>query len=196
MKNLICISTLLTSLLLLQACATQKKTERHDSVTNDTLVQQARQHATSITEQQTEREVKDTAVGVAGKKVRDTIPEDGLEPAITKTGKKVPRSYSKKENGLTAWVKVDTNGQVTYGATADSMTIVIAGLVREQKYMSHRYDSLSAVLQQRTHVATMATTTEVKKTKTFWGYAWPWLTALLIAALLVGGYKWLKRMYR
>ncbi|MFN4249062.1 MAG: hypothetical protein ACK4EY_15145 [Flavipsychrobacter sp.] len=173
MKPAYYISILL--LLMLIACDTTKKSVTSTAVSSDTLVQQATQQSDISHGRNTYKEKTDTAVGIAAQAVEGSIKKQDTEIPRTKDGKAVPRHFEKKVNGLSAWVDIDTNGNVKYGAKSDSLTLVIKGLTRS-------YDSLFNIQQHkkadtfyrvRTQYSSIEST--IRKIRTAW-----WFNYLLI----------------
>lgn len=133
---------IILSILLASCGATRKATTSHSFVKDSTAVHQVttgnEQYATKT------REEKDSTLGISGKQVTDSVPSAlinvGFDTSTTLSArsltipvfKKIPIYKEKTVNGLKAWVLIDTNGTVHYGAKSDSFTIVVKGLIRER----------------------------------------------------------------
>lgn len=148
-------------LALASACTSVKKSmsnhtfldnKKTDSTFNEQMSEAA--HIKSI-------EQKDTAVGIPAKSVSGSLSHDDAQVKSAVTGRKMPVYHSKRENGLEAWVAIDTNGNINYGANADSMTILIKGLTYERDSFWGLYKS--AQLRQ---VFKAKDSTDVRESKT------------------------------
>lgn len=170
--------------MLNTACTTTKKSSSTNTVSADTVLQQAVKE-TQVSNQSSRQTVKtDTTIGVQRKKVEDDIKPQDTEVPRTKDGTAIPRHFSKKENGLTAWVTLFGDGSIKYGAESDSLTLVIRNL-------EYTKDSLTQMLFVKDssnyyHASKQATTTETLKIKTrSWLAAnWWWMLILVVMGVL------------
>jgi hypothetical protein len=172
------------TLLVLTACTTTKKSSSTNTVSADTVLQQAVSQQQQTNTRHTNEVRKDSTIGIAGQTVDDTIAAEDTEVPRTKDGKAVPRHFSKKENGLSIWVTIFEDGRIAYGATSDSLTLVIRNL-------TYKTDSLAHVLVTKDSSsvyasASKATTTETVKVKirSFWAANWWWIVLVLVLGVL------------
>jgi hypothetical protein len=182
MKHIITLTAL--AVLLLSACKSLQKTTSHTTTQKDSVNSQADSRSTTSIEHTSTLEKKDTAIGIAGKSVSDTLTAEQTEPVVTKSGKKQPRQYSKKDNGVTAWVVLDTNGKIYYGAETDSITMVVTNLITERDRWKFLYDSQKIANIFRKETDTTVDNTLIVEKKTFWGIAWPYALAGLVIGVL------------
>lgn len=143
-------------LLLATSCRTVKKAAYHSTERADTT------REVSQVLQVREREVRDSLISVPARAVQDTIAAEAVSVRSATTGRKRPVQYQKTDKGLTAWVAVDTMGNITYGASADSFVMVVKGLIRE-------VDSLQAIYlkQQLTKSEVRDNTETIVERRTF-----------------------------
>lgn len=117
-------------------------------------------------------EKTDTPVGIPAKEVKDNIPADETKMNSAVTGKPKPVFKSKTDKGLTAWVAIDTNGNIAYGAKSDSLTILVKGLIRERDSVWGLYKSeqFRQIFQSKDSTAVSRTEKVLQKRSwTQWG---------------------------
>lgn len=207
MRQLAYIS-LIMALVASVGCKTTRKSVQSTEVKTDSLRNDSMRSQQTNTNKDVEKTKiiieRDTAVGIPGANIADTakgIKVNDIPRTIN--GKAVPQHFEKKEKGVRAWVKIDTNGRVLYGCEVDSYTLVIKNLIRENTILRERYDSL-AYTQQHTNkqrVSTEQKTTEVTivKERTWWGRNWRWIVGLIvaiIALIIVGNISGFFKRYR
>lgn len=124
--------------ILLASCGSTKRSTSISSVTlTDTVVHQ-QQKATDSTASQFRYLIeRDSAVGISAKEVKDSLPSEHQNVRNSK-GRKVPVHKEKTVNGLKAWINIDTSDNITYGASSDSMTLLVKGLIRERDSVVQR----------------------------------------------------------
>lgn len=177
---------ILSSLLLLSACKTVKKLESATVTVSDSSTVQAAQHTRDSFISKTERIERDTTISIASKTAADTV---------KLTNSKQPQKFQKQVNGLTIYASVDTAGILSYGCTSDSLLLVVKNLVSEKVFLSRTSDSLSSVMSSSWYSRTEIFKSYWIKTKTFFGYAWPYLLGVAVLALSIFIYRKLKRQY-
>lgn len=182
MKHIFYISILLFA----ASCSLSKKTSTRaeQSIIKDTAstVIENRSNTQQIREKETR--ISDTVIGISGKTVADTINKEDTYIPRTQSGKAVPRHYETKDNGLRAWVTIDTNGNVLYGAEADSMTLVIHDLVQENERLTNIAESLKvANIFSGNHSVQTSEYAEFTR-QTFIGWAWPWILGAVVLAII------------
>ncbi|MFN4249272.1 MAG: hypothetical protein ACK4EY_16210 [Flavipsychrobacter sp.] len=180
MKHLLYISFL----LLLAACTNTKKLSTSKTeTTKDSVSKETVQAQADSTTRKTVVTIKDTAIGVPGETVADTIPKEQTEPPRNKAGKAQKQRFEKKGKGITAFVEIDTNGNFKYGAEKDSQTILVKGItsVSDSTYINNKTSSATA-----THAQHSADTRvyQTWKKVTNWG-GWPYAIIVLFCILFV-----------
>lgn len=113
-------------LLLATSCRTVKKAAYHSTERADTTREVSQVRTVR------EREVRDSLIPIPARAVVDTIAAEDASVLSATTGRKRPVRHHKTDNGLTAWIALDTMGKITYGANADSFVLVVKGLIRER----------------------------------------------------------------
>lgn len=132
----------LLTMMLLLSCTTTKQTSQVNTATNkETYGFLSSQQLAGLTSLSA-KETKDSVIGIAPKFVADTLNQGDAEITKTSSGKKRPVHKQKSENGLTAWIDIDTNGNIHYGANSDSIILVVKSLIRQR-------DSVSQKLMER-----------------------------------------------
>lgn len=115
-----------------------------------------------ITTSVTDKETKDTAVGISGNEIDFTAIDGEIGDTAIQSG------------NVTLHVYKDANGDTRIKCKADSLTIVIQKLQRERQTLNHTVDSLktrSVYIGFGTVDSTASTTLEkvvMKETKGFW----------------------------
>jgi len=150
-------------ILALCSCTASRKTS-FTSITErkDSLVSQSQDSNASQFTHFTERVKEDSTVGIAPKAV-----DDSLLSAVLNFHReaKIPVYKEKTVNGLKAWVAIDTSGNLRYGASADSFTLVVKGLIREKDSISYIAAAYKKQIDFRNAVVSTATDKEVVKEK-------------------------------
>lgn len=139
------------SMCFLVGCVTRKKIHTTDTKTADSVTSAAvKSDSNNIFQSHTSIE-KDTTIGYSGKKVLDTLTPDEQEIPKNRNGKKRPVHKEKKVNGLTVWADIDTNGVLYIGASSDSLTFTIKGLIRKNDSLSRVNSQLEYRAKASTH---------------------------------------------
>lgn len=174
---------LIIGLLLLSSCHTTRKTEYVKEVQKDTTATTNTNNVKSDKEHIKETVKKDSVITIPHKAVNDSIEPGGLDEAKTEKGERVKRSYQKSENGLRAFVTIDTNGRIYYGCEADSLKVVLTNMVSIVERITNNRDSLAAMLSfERSLQSTEVKTS--KKTKNIIGKWWTYIAFLIVVVLL------------
>lgn len=177
------------ALLLITSCGTTKKVSTtHTVTTKDSVSKEVVQAKADSTNRKTVIKVEDTAIGVAPVAVADSLPKEQLEPPRNKAGKAQKQRFQKKEKGLTAFVEIDTSGNIKYGATADSQTLFIKGLVSvyDSTYINKSEHKASAV--NTSHSADTRIYETWKKVRG-WG-GWPYVLIVGFCIVVVFAAIW------
>lgn len=183
-------------LLLLVACGTSKKTSSEKQYkSQDTAATQVAQHTADSSGRSSVQVIRDSAIGIQGKKVEDSISKEDTEIPVTPKGKKVPRHFAKKENGLTAWVVIDTNGNVRYGAESDSLTLVVKNLVRQSDSLTRIISTKDSSNTRIVHAVQQTSISSTTKVRGFWAANWWWIALAVFCAAAYVAYRLLKKQY-
>lgn len=171
--------------LLLTACGSSKKVSNSVSVSTDTLTSQAETETENENDWWSTSETNDTVVVIPEKRLEDFIPHEDTEIPKTNAGKKVPRSFSKRQNGMEIWVKIDTNQNVRYGGSCDSQLILIENLRRTCDSFRQRASQKQTTATNHTSTTSIEQTTWTKKVRAaLGGFGW----VLIVAVLAIGIY--------
>lgn len=172
-------------LCILTACANLKKSAERSSVIMDSLVSNSKeQRLDSVTYTKTVV-VKDTVVNVPARTIRDTLSVKELQPAYTQDGTSVKRSYVAETKGAHAFLNVLPDGKVEYGCNADSLSIVLQSLVRENTELHSRVDSVKDFIQIVNKNEKTVQRSSVIKTRSFLAATWPYLLAIAVVIVVV-----------
>lgn len=180
----------ITLLLLLTACGASKKvhTEK-ESKSQDTVVRQVVQQSASSSNKVTKTTLRDTVIKVQERIVHDTIHAEDKEIPQTPSGKKMPRHFEKSENGLTVWVDLQPDGNITYGGRADSLLLVVRNLERTADSLIQASSNIKSDSTYHGHSEANTEITVMKKVRAFLGgLGWLFLVISLICGCVVGWY--------
>ena len=140
----------------------------------------------------------DSLAGEAPKHIADVVPHAELSPAITGTGRKVPHSYHKKQNGIEVYAVIDTAGNLEYGCNTDSFTYAYHHYTyihdSSDAVKQMEYDSLAqaytAIMDSFTgthrHIQLTDHSTAKVKTRSFWAAHWYLIVIAVVILLLMG----------
>lgn len=190
--------------MLVTACNASKKTTSTNVVTSDSVAtskiveRQAEQVTTLEETREKESVLKDTVIEHKERKAELTLEPEEQEVPRTKSGRAVPVYRQKKQDGLTIWARIDTNGKLTIGAELDKDYTIVRNLESEKETITRNRDN--AVKQsdkqhssENTSSRSVSNTqTTITKSKTLWGKYW-WL---IIAAIIVVAYLIIKRIIK
>lgn len=138
--------------------------------------------------------VKDTIINIPARSVKDTLSSSDLAPAYTVQGHAVKRSYFAATSGARAFLNVLPDGRVEYGCNADSLSIVVQSLIRENTELRRRNDSVQFLSETVNKKAVMDAHSNVVRTRSFLAVSWPWILLLAVVAVALylakRGLKW------
>lgn len=181
-------------LLLLSACKTTKRvTASYVEKSHDSVAMQATQQADTSKARYSYKKETDTAIGIKGKKLEGNISKEETELPRTSKGKAVPRHFEKKEDGLAVWVHIDTLGNIKYGASSDSLTLVIKNLVYSYDSLASRQSNNQKQYIYITKTKYSAAETTIRKVVK-WRF-WPYIIFIALAAALFFVGKWFFKKY-
>lgn len=190
MNRLFYISLLLLSLA--SCTASKKSISTESTVKTDSfrqVVSLKDTNASNVTRTRTE---KDSAIGIAARSVSDSIAKDDQEVVSARTGRKKSVYKETRQNGLTAWVAIDTNGNIRFGANSDSFTLIVKGLIRERDSFSALYRQQQLINRVAGHTTTIDRVSETVKTKrTVWGWILDnssWLLPIVVLVVFLARY--------
>lgn len=172
-------------LCTLTACANLKKSVVSTDVIKDSLVSNSNQRTRDSTTYAKTVLIKDTVVNLPARMIRDTISPEELQPAYTKDGTSVKRSYRAETKGAYAFLNVLPDGKVEYGCNADSLSIVVQSLVRENTELHSRVDSANGFIQIANKEEKNVQRSSVTKTRSFLAATWPYLLAIAVVIVAV-----------
>ncbi len=124
-----------------------------------------------------ERIVHDSTVGIAEKRISLILPE--TEAADTMA----------RDNQLRLHVYKDNKGRQHIDCSADSLTMVIARLVKDSTYQSHVNDSSYADLQQAFYSSVESSTTAVVPGCPLWHRIAGWIVAAMAGIVAWEAFK-------
>ena len=178
------LSYILLTALVLTACTASKKSSITNSVSADTLLQQAVAQKQEASARLSFLKEKDSAVGLPAKAVSDEIAAKDTEVPRTKDGTAVPRHFSKKQNGLEAWVTIKADGNISYGANADSLTLIIRNLQQWYDSVSHVKATYDTTNTYQSSQKTISSETYTVKVRSFWASNWWWIVAAVVLGVV------------
>lgn len=175
--------------LIATACNTSRQASHSTVVTTgDTVEQRETNDVKEATSREKETVKTDSTFGISPKTVSDSLQPDEQEITRTNNGKARPVYKEKREDWLTVWVAIDTNGTLRYGAKTDSITLVVQNLVREKEVITQKYDSLYKWVENQKRQSVRVTESVVVKEQTWWGKNWK--TFLQITCCLLAVIFW------
>lgn len=171
--------------LVLSSCGSTKHDLTRVIVANDSASTHVTQEAKGDKTYEHKTINRDSAIGIAAQETDDTFDHFMLQPAIDFKGDTVERVFTNQSKTLTSTVKVLKNGNVVVRCKADSLTLVIKGLIRDSVQMSQKYDSLRIATTIVNH--SKEESTEEKKVirQSFLQFIWPWALGLLVVGAIV-----------
>lgn len=171
MKHIFFIS--LSLLLFTSACNTSRKASQSTSVaTRDTVDQRNDLNVKQDNSQVKETTKTDSTIGISPKSVEGFLPADDQKLTSANTGKRKPVYKEERKDGVTAWIAIDTNDNIRFGAKTDSITLVIKNLIREKETITRKYDSLANWVERQKSQSVRVDNTVIVKEKTWWGKNW------------------------
>lgn len=179
-----CILMLLT-VLLLYGCGSTKKSTMHSTIKKDSATEHMLQRSNDSFSVLRSLTIRDTLISVPARVVKDTISAADLQPAYTKEGIAVKRSYSAVTKGAQAFINVLPDGNVEYGCNADSLTIVVQSLIRENTELRRQKDSVQLLSKTESKQESTELHNSVLKTRSFLSGMWPWLLAFVLIIIAV-----------
>src|ERR1044072_5363135 len=184
---------LLAAIMLLASCTSTKKSIVSNTIKKDSsVINNVQRKQDSISFVKTTL-IKDTVITIPARSVRDTLTPEQLLPAFSKDGTGVRRSYTANTRTTHAFLNVLPGGKVEYGCDADSLSIVVRSLVRENTELHSRYDSIQQVYQLNNKSTFTGQHSSVIKTRSFLAAMWPYL--LVLAVIVVATY-FVKRFWK
>lgn len=175
MKNL----TILL-LCLLCSCATMRRFRSVEqsvtdsashSVTDSMQALQLRYHSASSI---------DTTIYVAGRIATLVIPAVELQPVYDASGKAVTREYRRDIDGMHIVASLNPDGSLLITATADSLNLVIKGLIREKDSIVSVIARSRTETAQKSHAAEKSTVQSTTKRVGLFGL----VTRIVIGAVI------------
>jgi len=124
----------LTTLLLclLCSCASVRRSTSFSQVVKDSVSHEVTDSLTQLQTRYHFASSKDTVIYVAGRIASLGIAAADLQPLYTASGKPVAREFRKDTARMHIVARFGPDGSLTITATADSLTMVIKGLIREK----------------------------------------------------------------
>ena len=146
-KNLLLIVFLFGMMFV--GCRTVKKTNITKK-TDSSFVSNT-EKVNSKVETNTNTQIKDSAIGIAGASVSGKLKGDDLKPVYNEKGEAKPNKNTIKGKGVNIDVTANTDGSIDVSANCDSQTIIIKGLIRQNIETNSRYDSLVSASKYNSH---------------------------------------------
>lgn len=172
-------------IVALMGCTTSRKSTNTNVANNDSIVTNTAQHSNESNTREKETVTNDSLIGVPEKTVDDSLSREEQEIPRTKKGVAKPVYKENTKDGLTAWILIDTSGNIKFGAKSDSFNLLVRNLVREREIIKQRYDHLSAWVQNQKRSSTTNVETVIVKEKSWWDKNWK-LIGIGICALIAG----------
>jgi hypothetical protein len=186
------VFNLVFAALLLASCSTTKKATTYTSQTRDSAVAVMKIYVRDSVYVDRVIERHDTVIQLQGLSVSNTLPGNAMEQAHTKDGKPVARKYTIDTAGIHAWLMLNPDGSVSFGAWTDTRDIRLAQLVKVYESriatLQARTDSISAVKQSKE----VTWSQYIQKNKSFFARYWPVMlgaAVLLVIAEIVHTYR-------
>jgi hypothetical protein len=143
MKNLLYI---LITALLLTGCSTRRLITSSVVSSRDSSVVKTALVAVNNTSSITITEKKDTTIGISEKKVEKSFTANDLKPLYDDKGNAVSHTKTFEGDGRNKGVKgnltINADGSAKVECTADSLSLVIQGLVSTNTFQREENDSL------------------------------------------------------
>lgn len=195
MKHVIYLPAVLLAQAILASCGTVKRSSYHKETVQDSASVHSHVQTKDRNEHTRETVVRDTAIGIKARSVEGAVRAEDAAPVRNAAGAARPQRYEQHSEGLTAWIAIDTNGSLRYGCKADSLTIVVQGLIREKESWRRQYEQLSETASRQYQQQASETRQAHIQTR------YPlWLYLLagggLCAALLTAAYRIYKMLHR
>lgn len=139
-------SIILFLILALTGCARTKRVARSEATATESYIYKDTASHQHVSGGGYSRIVRDTAITVAERSLQFQLQATDVRPAQTADGIAVARNYYRQADGLRAAVTVLPNGSVDVQCQADSLRLVVAGLITETtawrdctQYWKHQY---------------------------------------------------------
>lgn len=183
-------------LLLVTACNSTKQLTNSSTVTrdsvavSDSVAKQAVQVTNNATHRDKEIIIKDTVIEHKEREVADSLQPEEQELARTKSGKARPVYKTASKDGLTSWVRIDTNGVITFGARAEKGYTIVRGLTSVKEKTEEQTDTFTLfnekLFTDKRQVSHTEKQTEkvVVKEKSFWGKYWGIILIAIVVVVL------------
>jgi len=177
---------LAAAFMLFTACTSTKKSIVSNTIEKDSsVIRNVQRKQDSISYVKTTL-IKDTVITIPARSIRDTLTAEQLQPAFAKDGTAVKRTYTADTKATHAFLNVLPGGKVEYGCDADSLSVIIRSLVRENTELHSRYDSIQQAYQINNKSTFTGQHSSVTRTRSFLAAMWPYL--LVLAVIVVAAY--------
>lgn len=168
-------------------CSTSRKSTNTSVANSDSVETKEDQSTKETRDREKETTTRDSLFGIPEKAVEDSMSKEEQETPRTKSGVARPVYKENTKDGLTAWILIDTTGNIKFGAKSDSITLLVRNLVREKEIISERYEHLYKWVQDQKRNSVTNVETVIVKEKSWWGKNWKLIgimVCIVIAAII------------